>query len=76
MIREIRDYIKERKRVSMQDLSIHFKMDKSALEAIISRLEKNGNVSVEQDEKCVGCADSCVFAGKPMVIILWKDSTT
>lgn len=73
MIRDIKAYIKERERVTMQDLSIHFKMDKTALEPIIFRLEKDGCVTMEKDEKCVGCADSCAFAGEPMVIVLWKE---
>lgn len=72
MIREIREYIKERERVSMQELSIHFKMEKSALEPIVARLEKNGLVTTEKDEKCAGCADSCAFSGEPMVIVLWN----
>ena len=75
MIRDIRAYIKERGRASMQDLSLHFKMDKTALEPIISRLEKDGKVTVEEDEKCAGCADSCAFAGEPMVIILWREDS-
>jgi len=71
MVIEIRDFIKERKMLSMQDLSIHFKMDKSALEPIIDRLEQKGEIKKTLDQKCAGCADNCAFAGEPMVLIEW-----
>ncbi len=71
MVREIRTFIKERKIISMQDLSIHFKMDKSALEPIIDRLELSGDIKKGLDQKCAGCADNCAFAGEPMIIIEW-----
>lgn len=55
----------------MQDLSIHFEMDKSALEPIIDRLEQSKYIKKTFDQKCTGCADSCPFAGEPMVVIEW-----
>ena len=69
MLRDIRDFINERGTISMQDLSIHFKMDKSALEPLIDRLKKSGDLIIEFDSKCSGCTSSCAFAGEPMVII-------
>ena len=72
MVREIRNFIKERKRVSLQDLSIHFKMDKSALDPILEQLKQRGYITTEHDQECTGCAKSCAFAGEPMVIIQWK----
>ena len=69
MLRDIRHFINERGTLSMQDLSIHFKMDKSALAPLIDRLEKNGDLTTEDDRKCSGCTSSCAFAGEPMIII-------
>ena len=69
MLRDIRDFINEKGTLSMQDLSIHFKMDKSAIEPLVDRLEKSGDVTIEDDSKCSRCTSSCAFAGEPMVII-------
>ncbi len=74
MIREIRNYIKEHGRISTQDLAVHFRMETTALEPILERLEKDGYIDIEIDEKCAGCVDSCVFAEKPIVMILWKEN--
>lgn len=71
MVRDIRQFIQDRKHLSMQELSIHFKMDKSALEPILEQLERRGYIKTEYDRKCTGCSKSCAFAGEPMLIIEW-----
>jgi predicted transcriptional regulator len=71
MLIDIRNLIKERKKVTVRDLSIHFKMDKSALEPIINRLQERGDIIKTQDLACVGCKDKCPFAGEPMVVLEW-----
>lgn len=73
MLRDIRQFIKERRRLSMQELSVHFKMDQSALEPILEQLEQRGFIKTDYDRKCTGCSKSCAFAGKPMLIIEWAD---
>ena len=69
MLRDIREFIEERGVLSMQDLSIHFKMDKSALEPLVDRLKKSGDLTTEDDSKCSGCTSRCAFAGESMIII-------
>ncbi len=58
MIREIKNYIKERSKVSLSDLKIHFKIDESALIPILKTLEKKQNIIIEKKSCGAGCA-SC-----------------
>jgi len=74
MLIEIRDLIKERKMLSLRDLSIHFKMDKSAIEPIVECLIQKGDIKKTLDQTCAGCRDNCPFAGEPMVLVEWCGS--
>ena len=66
MLRKIIDLFKERKTISLSDLSIHFKTDESAIQAMLETLERKGYIQKLHTE-CNSCSDSCKgcsFAGE------------
>ena len=70
MIREIRRYITERGTVTLQDISIHFRMDETALEPLLAMMEQEGYIKVDRQPGCSSCLKACPFAGsKPQVLI-------
>lgn len=60
MISDIKKYMKERKIVSLSDLSVHFAVDETALEKIMELLIEKGIV-VRKDctGKCSECSSTC-----------------
>jgi len=58
MLLKIIDLFKERKIISLSDLSIHFKTDESALEAMLETLERKNYISKLHTE-CNSCSASC-----------------
>ena len=56
MLRELRNFIKERKQVSSSEMAIHMKMEKSAVEGMADQLIARGDIiKVDQLSKCKGC---------------------
>ena len=65
MLRKIIDLFKKRKIISLSDLAIHFKIDESAMQAMLETLERKGYISKLHTE-CNSCSASCKgcsFAG-------------
>ena len=71
MLRDIRNYIKEHREVSLQDIAVHFEMDESALKPILNRFESDGSIKIVTEKKCEGCTMSCMYAGKAPEMIIW-----
>ena len=71
MLRDIRNYIREHRKVSLQDIAVHFGMDESALTPILDRFEADGSIKIVVEEKCAGCTMSCIYAGKAPEMIVW-----
>ena len=66
MLREIIDLFKERKIISLSDLSIHFKTDESTMEAMLQELVRKDYIQKLYTE-CNDCSASCKgcsFAGE------------
>ena len=74
MILEIKEYIKERKRVTVDDIAIHFQMDTSAVEPILEKLIQSSPITLLKSGQCSSCKKSCPFAGtKPLTVAVWED---
>jgi DeoR/GlpR family transcriptional regulator of sugar metabolism len=58
MLRKIINLFKERKIISLSDLVIHFKIDESAMLAMLETLERKGYISKLHTE-CNSCSASC-----------------
>jgi Mn-dependent DtxR family transcriptional regulator len=58
MLSKIINLFKERKIISLSDLSIHFKIDESALEAMLETLERKDYIQKLHTE-CNSCSASC-----------------
>jgi len=58
MLRKIIDLFKERKIINLSDLSIHFKTDESAMQAMLETLEKKRYIC-KLNTECNSCSDSC-----------------
>ena len=59
MIRQIRQLLSERKRMSLKDLGIHFDAEPETLEPMLDALVRRGTIRrIEPDceRKCSGCA--------------------
>ncbi len=58
MLSNILKLFKERKIISLSDLSIHFKTDESAMQAMLETLEKKEYIQKLHTE-CNSCLSSC-----------------
>jgi len=66
MLSKIINLFKERKIINLSDISIHFKTDESAMQAMLETLKKKGYISKLHTE-CNSCSASCKgcsFAGE------------
>lgn len=61
MLRELRNFVKERKQVSLKEMAIHFQIDESAVEGMAEQLIQRGDIrKVDKFFKCKGCIEgSC-----------------
>ncbi len=62
MIREIKEYIKERKSLSLEELVIHTKMESSALMPILSQLENKKTIELLKPTCGTGGCSGCECA--------------
>ncbi len=56
MIREIKQYIKERKVVSLSDLENYTRMEEQALMPILKKLEDKKTIRIEKPDCSLGCS--------------------
>ena len=69
MLRELRNFVKERKQVSLSEMAIHMHMDKSAVEGMAEQLVARGDIKkVDELPKCKGCVESTCCED---VLYLW-----
>jgi len=64
MLLQILQLFEERKTISLRDLSLHYKIDSSAIQAILDELVKKGKISrnhLECESCCTGCG-YCSYA--------------
>ncbi|MEA2011687.1 MAG: FeoC-like transcriptional regulator [Verrucomicrobiota bacterium] len=71
MLREIKDYIKEHKKVTLADISIHFDLQSSALEGILQKIESKGNIKIVKAQVCSGCIGCSCGKKADNTDILW-----
>ncbi len=62
MLLEIRDYIRERKHVSLRDLALHFDADPDAIRGMLDKWIEKGRVRKCSTAACGGCASNCSTA--------------
>ncbi|MDO9577705.1 MAG: FeoC-like transcriptional regulator [Candidatus Cloacimonadales bacterium] len=58
MLLQILQLFEERKTISLSDLSLHFNIDKSAMQGMLNELVKKGKISrkhLECETGCTGC---------------------
>lgn len=56
ILKELQGFLRERKKVSIQDIKFHFRMDGNALRAMLDKLIRKGRVCrIEFTKKCAGC---------------------
>jgi len=58
LLRDIQIYIKQRELVTLDDLSIHFKTDKSAMEGMLEVLIRKEKI-MKFETNCNSCSGSC-----------------
>jgi DeoR/GlpR family transcriptional regulator of sugar metabolism len=72
MLTEIRDYIKQRERVSVEDIALHFDITPELAAQQIRHWEAKGKVILLQtSHRCSGCK-GC--QGQSTQIYAWKES--
>ena len=77
MLLAIEQLIRERRTVSLRDLSIHFEAEPSALEPMLERLVRKGRVlktvtgGSPCGKRCPGCATPCP---EDSVIYQWAET--
>ena len=60
ILTDIRKYLSERNIVSLQDLSLHFKIDPDAMQGMLEHWVRKAKVKkVAQDVSCTGCCKAC-----------------
>ena len=62
MLRDIKQYIKTNRRVSLRDISLHFQVDPNALQPMLDLLMKKGTIRCIKNDNCASCGD-CTVAG-------------
>ncbi len=68
MIREIKEYIKERKSISLEQLIIHTKMESSALMPILTKLENKKTIELFKPSCASGGCSGCECAASSIEI--------
>ncbi len=58
IMRELKQYIKERKHVQLDEVATHFNMAPSAIEGMLSLYVKKGKIREDKQPHCSGCT-SC-----------------
>lgn len=76
MLKEIKNYIKERKSVPLTDIAIHFKMDESAIEGALQllcqkQLIRQEVISCECSSGC-GCESNCNKTKNSITQVHWN----
>ena len=59
---DIKRYLMERQRVSLQDLALHFDTDDDAMRGMLATWIRKGKVSKCDAVACGGCSSSCSTA--------------
>ena len=62
MLLDIRDYIRERKQVSLRDLALHFDASPDAVRGMLDKWIEKGRVRKCGAAACGGCASDCATA--------------
>ncbi len=62
MLLDIKRYLMERQRVSLQDLALHFDTDTDAMRGMLGTWIRKGNVTKCDAVACGGCSSSCSTA--------------
>lgn len=62
LLLEVRDYIRERKHVSLRDLALHFDTDPEVVRAMLDKWIAKGRVRKCSTAACGGCASNCSTA--------------
>jgi ferredoxin len=62
MLLDIKRYLMERQRVSLQDLALHFDTDDDAMRGMLATWIRKGKVSKCDAVACGGCSSSCSTA--------------
>ena len=58
MLRELRNFVKERKYVTLSEMAIHLQMEESAVEGMAEQLIRRGYIKkVNAFPKCKGCIE-------------------
>lgn len=58
LLKELRDYLKEQKVVSLQDAAVHFSMQESALLGLLKIFEKKGEIR-QINLESFSCSGEC-----------------
>ena len=62
MLLDIKRYLMERQRVSLQDLALHFDTDDGAMRGMLATWIRKGKISKCDAVACGGCSSSCSTA--------------
>jgi len=62
MLLDIKRYLMERQRVSLQDLALHFDTDADAMRGMLDTWIRKGKVTKCDAVACAGCSSSCSTA--------------
>ena len=62
MLLDIKRYLMERQRVSLQDLALHFDTDADAMRGMLATWIRKGKISKCDAVACGGCSSSCSTA--------------
>ena len=62
MLLDIKRYLMERQRVSLQDLALHFDTDADAMRGMLAAWVRKGKISKCDAVACGGCSSSCSTA--------------
>lgn len=57
ILTEVQNYLKSRGKVSLSELSNHFRMDADALRPILKKLICKGRIRHAEAKKCGGCCE-------------------
>lgn len=73
MLSEIKKWILERKVVSLNEISLHFQVEQSAMDKMMERLEDKGFVRKIKPEACsLACSDCAVQGCKVSQMIFYE----
>lgn len=75
MLIQIREYIKENRKVSLSDISIHFDIQPDAVEKILEKWIVKGVIEKQDLFSCTGLCSGCSGGCKKdeMIFYIWKE---